>query len=67
MAGAFGYEKKHYEISMKVGELVLFPAVRNAGKDEIICAPGTSCRTQISDGTGREAFHPITILYKALL
>lgn len=63
MAGSFGYEKEHYDISMKIGELVLFPAVRNA-KDEIIVAPGTSCRHQIHDGTGREAIHPVELLWK---
>lgn len=67
MAGAFGYEKEHYEVSMKVGELVLFPAVRAADSGVIIAAPGTSCRHQIKDGTGREALHPIEILYDALV
>ncbi len=66
MAGSFGYEKEHYDVSMKVGELVLFPAVRNASPDTIIAAPGTSCRHQIKDGTGRSAYHPIEILYNAL-
>ncbi len=67
MAGSFGYEKEHYDLSMKVGELVLFPAVRKAGKEVIIAAPGTSCRHQILDGTGAIARHPIEILYEALL
>jgi len=66
MAGSFGYEKEHYEVSMKVGELVLFPAVRKAPAGTIIAAPGTSCRHQISDGTGRKALHPVEILYRAL-
>ncbi|MCD6234969.1 MAG: FAD-binding protein [Candidatus Marinimicrobia bacterium] len=66
MAGSFGYEKEHYEVSMKVGELVLFPSVRNASPDTIIAAPGTSCRHQIKDGTGRTAYHPVEILYQAL-
>jgi Fe-S oxidoreductase len=66
MAGAFGFEKEHYEVSMKVGELVLFPAVRNAGSNDLICAPGTSCRHQIADGTGRKALHPVEILHQAL-
>jgi Fe-S oxidoreductase len=66
MAGAFGYEREHYEVSMKVGELVLFPEIRKAGQDVIIAAPGTSCRHQIMDGTGRTAFHPIEILFDAL-
>ncbi|MCD6347920.1 MAG: FAD-binding protein, partial [Bacteroidales bacterium] len=62
MAGSFGYEKEHYELSMKVGELVLFPAVRKAEPHCIIAAPGTSCRHQIMDGTGRKALHPVEIL-----
>ena len=66
MAGSFGYEKEHYELSMKVGELVLFPAVRKADADTIIVAPGTSCRHQIKDGTGRSAMHPAEVLYCAL-
>lgn len=66
MAGAFGYEKEHYELSMRIGEMVLFPAVRNADPDTIIAASGTSCRNQIKDGTGRNAYHPIEILYDAL-
>lgn len=67
MAGSFGYEKEHYEISMKIGEMVLFPAVRNADKETIIAASGTSCRHQIKDGTGRKALHPVEILYDAIL
>jgi len=67
MAGSFGYEKEHYEISIQVGEQTLFPAVRKADKDTIISANGTSCRHQIMDGTQREALHPISILKKALL
>jgi FAD/FMN-containing dehydrogenase/Fe-S oxidoreductase len=66
MAGSFGYEKEHYEVSMKIGELVLFPAVRSAADDVIIAAPGTSCRHQVKDGTGRKALHPIEILFDAL-
>jgi FAD/FMN-containing dehydrogenase/Fe-S oxidoreductase len=67
MAGSFGYEKEHYDISMKVGELVLLPAVRSASEETIIAAPGTSCRHQIKDGTGRKAMHPVEVLYEALL
>ncbi|OXA83152.1 FAD-binding and (Fe-S)-binding domain-containing protein [Flavobacterium columnare] len=66
MAGSFGYEKEHYEISMNIGELVLFPTIRQESKETIISASGTSCRHQIADGTGREAQHPVEILYKAL-
>ena len=67
MAGSFGYEKEHYDISMNIGELVLFPAVRNASADTIIAAPGTSCRHQIHDGTNKEAKHTLEVLYEALL
>lgn len=67
MAGSFGYEKEHFEVSMQVGELVLFPAVRNAPAETIIAAPGTSCRHQIKDGTQKHALHPIEVLYDALL
>jgi FAD/FMN-containing dehydrogenase/Fe-S oxidoreductase len=66
MAGSFGYEKEHYDISMKVGELVLFPEIRKTENDTLISAPGTSCRHQIKDGTNRNALHPVEILYDAL-
>jgi len=66
MAGSFGYEQEHFELSMRIGELVLFPAVRAALGDVIIAAPGTSCRHQIKDGTGRTALHPVEILHAAL-
>jgi len=66
MAGSFGYEKEHYDLSMKVGELVLFPEVRKAGSETIIVAAGTSCRHQIKDGTGVDARHPVEILYEAI-
>jgi len=66
MAGGFGYEAEHVELSMRIGEQVLFPAVRAAGEDAIIAASGTSCRHQISDGTGRCALHTAEILYDAL-
>ena len=67
MAGSFGYEKEHYEISMKIGELVLLPAVRSSNNETIIAAPGTSCRHQIKDGTGKKALHPVEVLYEALI
>ncbi len=67
MAGSFGYEKEHYDLSMKVAELVLLPAVRAQSPETIIAAPGTSCRHQITDGTGRIAKHPVEILWNALL
>ena len=67
MAGSFGYEKEHYDVSMKVGELILLPEVRKTPEHTIISAPGTSCRHQIKDGTGRTALHPVEVLYEALL
>ena len=62
MAGSFGYEKEHYEISQQIGELILFPEVRNAFKEIIREASGTSCRHQIKDGTNKIAMHPVKIL-----
>ena len=67
MAGSFGYEKEHYDVSMQIGEQTLFPAIRNSSDDVQISANGTSCRHQIKDGTQKEALHPITILRQALL
>ncbi len=66
MAGSFGYEAEHFEVSQKIGELVLFPAVRAAAAETLVAAPGTSCRHQIMDGTGRTALHPVQILHAAL-
>lgn len=66
MAGSFGYEKEHYDISMKIGELVLFPSIRSEKEATLISASGTSCRHQIKDGTNRNAQHPVSILYNAL-
>jgi len=66
MAGSFGYEKEHFEVSMQIGEQTLFPAVRKAELETIIVANGTSCRHQIKDGTGRVAKHPISVLKEAL-
>jgi FAD/FMN-containing dehydrogenase/Fe-S oxidoreductase len=66
MAGSFGYEKEHYEVSMNIGELVLFPKVRENLHHAIIAAPGTSCRHQIKDGTGAKALHTVEVLYDAL-
>lgn len=67
MAGSFGFEKEHYEVSQKVGELVLFPAVRKLAGEKIIAAAGTSCRHQIKDGTHVHALHPVEVLYEALV
>ena len=66
MAGSFGYEQDKYELSMQIGELVLFPAIRQEPEATWIAAPGTSCRHQILDGTQRVALHPVEILRRAL-
>jgi FAD/FMN-containing dehydrogenase/Fe-S oxidoreductase len=67
MAGSFGYEKEHYEVSMNIGELVLFPKVRANQHTCTIAAPGTSCRHQIKDGTDAHALHTVEVLYEALV
>jgi Fe-S oxidoreductase len=67
MAGSFGFEREHYDLSMQIGELVLLPTVRKQTAETIIAAPGTSCRHQIKDGTGRKALHTVEVLYNALL
>ncbi|NBB28195.1 FAD-binding and (Fe-S)-binding domain-containing protein [Cellulophaga sp. BC115SP] len=67
MAGSFGYEKEHFELSNQVGELVLFPTIRQQPDEVIIAASGTSCRHQIHDGTGRTALHAVEILHAALI
>jgi len=67
MAGSFGYEVEHYETSMKMGELSLFPAVREAGPGDLVVADGTSCRAQIQHGTGRQALHVARVLQQALV
>ena len=66
MAGSFGYEAEHYDASMAMGELRLFPAVRAAKKNTIIVASGTSCRHQIEDGTKQKAMHVASVLCQAL-
>jgi FAD/FMN-containing dehydrogenase/Fe-S oxidoreductase len=66
MAGSFGYEEEHFDVSQQIGELVLFPTVRATPSDVLIAAPGTSCRHQIKDGTHRTALHPVQILRDAL-
>lgn len=66
MAGWFGYEAEHYDLSMRMAELSLLPAVRAADQDTWIVADGTSCRRQILDGTGREALHVARVLAAAL-
>jgi FAD/FMN-containing dehydrogenase/Fe-S oxidoreductase len=62
MAGSFGFEAEHYDLSMRIGELRLFPAVRAEAADTIITATGVSCRQQIAHGTGRPALHPLEVL-----
>jgi len=66
MAGAFGYEAEHYDVSMRMAERSLLPAVRAAPPDALIVADGTSCRHQIADGTGRRAEHVARIFASAL-
>ena len=72
MAGSFGYEKEHYQTSLAIGEMILFPTIRKALENvphdvpAYIAAPGTSCRQQILDGTGYHALHPIEIMYQHL-
>ena len=67
MAGSFGFEAEHYGLSMSIGELRLFPAIRAEGQDTIIAATGVSCRQQIAHGTGRPARHPLEIVRQVLL
>jgi FAD/FMN-containing dehydrogenase/Fe-S oxidoreductase len=66
MAGGFGYEKEHYEVSMQIGELVLFPEVCKADESTVIVASGTSCRHQIKDGTGKRSYHLAEVMWQAL-
>jgi FAD/FMN-containing dehydrogenase/Fe-S oxidoreductase len=66
MAGSFGFEKEHYDLSLRIGELRLFPAVRAEPAEAIIAATGVSCRQQIAHGTGRRAWHPVEIVQQAL-
>jgi Fe-S oxidoreductase len=66
MAGSFGYEAAHYDVSMRMAELSLLPAVRAAEKGTLLVADGTSCRHQIADGAQREAVHVARVLARAL-
>ena len=66
MAGSFGFEAEHYALSMRIGELRLFPAVRAEPAETIIAASGVSCRQQIAHGTGRAAIHPLEIVRSAV-
>jgi hypothetical protein len=66
MAGAFGYEKEHAALSRQIGEMELFPAVRQATAQTAIAASGFSCRHHITQNTGRECVHPVVVLWEAL-
>lgn len=66
MAGSFGYEAEHYELSVAMGERRLFPAVRSVPEEGIVVAAGASCRQQIKHGTGRQVLHPAEVLRAAL-
>jgi len=66
MAGSFGYEAEHYEISLKMGERRLLPTVRAQTEDTLVVAAGVSCRAQIAHGTGKRALHPAEVLHRAL-
>jgi len=66
MAGSFGFETEHYELSMQIGELRLFPALRGEDRTTLVAATGVSCRQQIGHGVGREALHPVQIVRAAL-
>jgi FAD/FMN-containing dehydrogenase/Fe-S oxidoreductase len=67
MAGSFGYEAEHYDLSMQIGEIALFPAVRAAHAAQHVVAAGVSCRAQIASGTQRDALHPVTLIAQALV
>ena len=66
MAGSFGFESEHYELSMRIGGMRLFPAVRREPAETLVAATGVSCRQQITHGTGRSARHPVQIVRDAL-
>lgn len=66
MAGAFGYESEHYDLSMEIGKMELFPQIRQRGDHCTVAAPGFSCMTQIKDGLGEEVSHPISLIHKKL-
>ena len=66
MAGSFGFEAEHYELSMQIGESRLFPALRSAAPDTLVAATGVSCRQQIGHGVGQRAWHPAELVRAAL-
>jgi Fe-S oxidoreductase len=67
MAGSFGFESEHYELSMKIGGMRLFPALGSEGPETLVAATGVSCRQQIAHGVGREARHPVQLVREALV
>jgi FAD/FMN-containing dehydrogenase/Fe-S oxidoreductase len=67
MAGSFGYAKERYEVSMQIGEEILFPHIRKMPSKAVLAANGTSCRHQVYDGTKTQALHPVEILHEALI
>jgi Fe-S oxidoreductase len=67
MAGSFGFEAEHYDLSMRIGGMRLFPAVQAEDRDTVIAATGVSCRQQIAHGTGRRARHPVELIRAAVL
>ncbi|MFF2850874.1 hypothetical protein ACFVT5_31760 [Streptomyces sp. NPDC058001] len=67
MAGSFGFESEHYDVSMTVGDDRLFPAVEAEPADTVIVATGVSCRQQIYHGTWRDAWHPVQLIREALI
>jgi Fe-S oxidoreductase len=67
MAGSFGFEAEHYDLSMRIGGMRLFPAVQAEDRDTVIAATGVSCRQQIAHGTGRRARHPVELIREAVL
>lgn len=67
MAGAFGYETGHYDVSMAMANLALLPAVRDAGPETLVVADGTSCRHQIADGAQRDAVHVAVVLAQSMV
>ena len=66
MAGSFGFYREHYEISMEIGELTLFPAIRKEEEDVIIISEGVSCRQQIQQGTRKDSRHLVEVLAEYL-
>jgi Fe-S oxidoreductase len=67
MAGSFGFEREHYDLSLQIGGMRLFPAVNAAPSDAIVTATGVSCRQQIMQGTSRQAVHPVVLVRSAVL